>query len=484
MKIVTVVISCGPSPFLRRSLESFARTVTGEHSIHALHVGSGTPFAYLPQEFSNAGMNPDQAIDAENGLELNGALSAILSSTHDQDLLNIAGTDQLYLPGWADHVRVAFSTFDRLGQLSLHGVTRADFEVGADLAGGLHFERGDFVYVTPFDVGQASVIPVSLLRSGAVQVHRGSQTSAIDSARLSDGVRASGRFCAWSHKTFAYPMALDVRESDGLASAPWARALTEDVLARPSVARASVVFAGEEPQPEKTSQPVGAKPSRLWSMFDGWSAEVETLDFLHALVRLVKPRSAIETGTWLGRSAVAIGCALRDNGFGHLTTIDLSPEASAVAESRIRQFGLQSYVSLVVGPSLGFEPEGLYEFALFDSDIAIRADEFLKFYAVLDPGASVLFHDTAEHHPGSADNIRDLITMGLLEGMFMPTPRGLFVGRVVKPARPTEGVLSRTPRDFDAEAYLLAHPDVAAAGTDPAEDYKRRGWREAQPPAA
>ncbi|HVM99639.1 MAG TPA: hypothetical protein VMT68_05440, partial [Caulobacteraceae bacterium] len=97
MKIVTVVISCGPSPFLRRSLESFARTVTGEHSIHALHVGSGTPFAYLPQEFSNAGMNPDQAIDAENGLELNGALSAILSSTHDQDLLNIAGTDQLYL---------------------------------------------------------------------------------------------------------------------------------------------------------------------------------------------------------------------------------------------------------------------------------------------------------------------------------------------------------------------------------------------------
>jgi hypothetical protein len=70
------------------------------------------------------------------------------------------------------------------------------------------------------------------------------------------------------------------------------------------------------------------------------------------------------------------------------------------------------------------------------------------------------------------------MTMGLLEGLFFATPRGLFVGKIVKPARPTHGVLRQLPRGFDAEAYYQANPDVRAANVDAAEHYRAHGWRE------
>ena len=69
------------------------------------------------------------------------------------------------------------------------------------------------------------------------------------------------------------------------------------------------------------------KPARLWSMFDSLSAETEVLDFLHVLVRLVKPERILETGTWIGLSACAIGTAIAANGFGRLTTLEINGEA-------------------------------------------------------------------------------------------------------------------------------------------------------------
>ena len=213
-------------------------------------------------------------------------------------------------------------------------------------------------------------------------------------------------------------------------------------------------------------------------MFDGWTAEVETLDFFYSLVRLLKPRRVVETGTWLGRSAVSIGSALRDNGFGALTSIEINPDAAKVARDRVAEFGLDRSVSIHVETSLAFAPHGPYDLALFDSDIPIRAAEFLKFYEFLEPGSFILFHDTAPHHIGSADNIHDLIIMGLLEGLFLPTPRGLFVGKLIKPARPQQGALRQVPHGFNPDAYRAAHPDVAAAGVDPGEHYRVHGWRE------
>ena len=37
---------------------------------------------------------------------------------------------------------------------------------------------------------------------------------------------------------------------------------------------------------------------------------------------------------------------------------------------------------------------------------------------------------------------------------------------------------TRLPEGFDPTAYLLTHPDVAAAGMDAGDHYLRHGWRE------
>jgi hypothetical protein len=99
----------------------------------------------------------------------------------------------------------------------------------------------------------------------------------------------------------------------------------------------------------------------------------------------------------------------------------------------------------------------------------------------LEPRAIIVFHDTGVefHDAGGQDNVIDLMTMGLLEGIFLDTPRGIFVGRAVKPSRPVpSGVLRRLPHGFDAAAYLQANPDVAATDAEPGEHYRRCGWGE------
>ena len=118
-------------------------------------------------------------------------------------------------------------------------------------------------------------------------------------------------------------------------------------------------------------------------MFDGNTAETEVLDFLYTLVRLVKPEHAVETGTWLGRSAVAIASALRDNGFGHLISLEADPEVVRYAMAEIVAAGLEDWVEIVTDQSLKFQPQNELQFALLDSDIKVRADEFRHFYEKL-----------------------------------------------------------------------------------------------------
>jgi predicted O-methyltransferase YrrM len=197
--------------------------------------------------------------------------------------------------------------------------------------------------------------------------------------------------------------------------------------------RRSTVFPTEELQPEYT-EGIAGKSGQLWSMFDVRAAESEVLDFLYALVRMVKPGHAVETGTWLGRSAIAIGSAMRDNGFGHLSSLEVDPEPAGYAATRVRAAGLEVWVEIVTDDSLNYRPPSVLQFALLDSAVGLRAKEFRHFYEHLEHGATVVFHDTGVQFPGNlADAIRELIAEGLLLGSFYQTPRGIFVGSVQRP---------------------------------------------------
>src|SRR3982075_1655219 len=59
-----------------------------------------------------------------------------------------------------------------------------------------------------------------------------------------------------------------------------------------------------------------------WRMFDSMTAEVEVLEFLKCLVTTLKPRLVVETGTFLGISALWIAEGLQKNGFGRVVTCE------------------------------------------------------------------------------------------------------------------------------------------------------------------
>ena len=57
-----------------------------------------------------------------------------------------------------------------------------------------------------------------------------------------------------------------------------------------------------------------------WSADDDESAEVEVVELVGALVRVLQPEYVVETGTFVGRMAQGIGQALLLNGHGRSTS--------------------------------------------------------------------------------------------------------------------------------------------------------------------
>jgi glycosyltransferase involved in cell wall biosynthesis/protein-L-isoaspartate O-methyltransferase len=457
--ISTIVLNWNRAILLRQTLRSYADTVSGPAEIVVVDNGSMDESlrvieearSYLPRlktvflDQNIGGEAVNQCFDKVSG-----------------ELIHISENDLVYLPDWADHVRKAFLFFPDLGQLSLFGATSLDHHPRRRTRPSrLRFAQDKILYEALGNVGTASVLRASLINRHEIRIHNKVPPEPggfkfPDDGRLSADVKEAGFWCAWSDRYYVRNLGHELAEFDrdpdyyeqNYASKPWIgvaewRRLVAEARHWPQVRRHSVVFPdASEIQPERTMIPVGDKPPQLWSMFDGFTAEIEVLDFLYTLVRLTKPQRVLETGTWLGRSAIAIASALRDNGIGHLVTIESNGEAAEVAVRNIDDARLTTFVTLRVADSLAVELSETYELALFDSDISIRATEFCRFYDRLKPGAIVLFHDTAGSHIGSADRVVDLMTTGMLEGIFLPTPRGIFVGRVVKPSRPqSDGTL-------------------------------------------
>jgi len=65
-----------------------------------------------------------------------------------------------------------------------------------------------------------------------------------------------------------------------------------------------------------------------WSVVNefggGWAVELEVGEFLHGIVRMLKPDVIVETGTHKGFCALMMAKALEQNGDGHLHTVDLT----------------------------------------------------------------------------------------------------------------------------------------------------------------
>jgi predicted O-methyltransferase YrrM len=166
-----------------------------------------------------------------------------------------------------------------------------------------------------------------------------------------------------------------------------------------------------------------------WKMFDAQSAELEVLEFLKALVRTVKPDLIVETGTFVGHSAISMAEGLKENGFGRLITVEYDPVVFEKASRNIRESGLGDWIDFRRMSSLDIEIKDRIDILYSDSDLSIRESEVRKFLPQLKPGGLVLIHDASSSFQVVREAALRMEKEGLLSVLLLPTPRGLVIAQ-------------------------------------------------------
>jgi predicted O-methyltransferase YrrM len=86
------------------------------------------------------------------------------------------------------------------------------------------------------------------------------------------------------------------------------------------------------------------------SDFAGYSKPPRQCRLLYYLTRLKRPTAVLEMGTCVGISAAYLATALKQNGHGHLWTIEGSPKIADIATQTLSGLGLPSIATVVRGP--------------------------------------------------------------------------------------------------------------------------------------
>jgi len=179
---------------------------------------------------------------------------------------------------------------------------------------------------------------------------------------------------------------------------------------------------------DEFTQPNAECPDpRYWHAWDGESAEIEVSEFVGALVRMLQPDYVIETGSAFGHTSRTIGLALAQNGHGRLDSIELDRLRVLISRAQV----VDLPVSIVEAHSMGFVPPQPIDFAWFDSEVSTRIYEFNRFYKWMHKRTVVAFHDTGEQHQPLRSQIEEMAVQLRLAPVFLPTPRGICVARVL-----------------------------------------------------
>lgn len=166
-----------------------------------------------------------------------------------------------------------------------------------------------------------------------------------------------------------------------------------------------------------------------WRMYDSMTAEFEVLEFLRTLVTTAKPNLIVETGAFLGVSAVWMAEGLRRNGFGRLVSCEFDPVVMAKAQEKIAASGLADWIELRQASSLEMQVEGTIDLFYSDSDLEIREQEVRRFLPQISPFGLILMHDASSHPGVVREAALRLEAEGLISVVMLPTPRGLVVAQ-------------------------------------------------------
>ena len=169
-----------------------------------------------------------------------------------------------------------------------------------------------------------------------------------------------------------------------------------------------------------------------FKMYDSGGCEIEVGEFLYGLVRVVKPQRILETGLYSAITTMFMADAVRENGFGHIDTVEYEKIHIDRSKERLSKMGLLPYVTEYFQSSLEFQPSGEYEMILLDTEPQIRFSELVKFYPFVRPGGFIMIHDLNEQlgiGPNSPwENFKEKFGDKLLDNELqiinLPSPRG------------------------------------------------------------
>jgi predicted O-methyltransferase YrrM len=178
---------------------------------------------------------------------------------------------------------------------------------------------------------------------------------------------------------------------------------------------------------------VGATPEcphpEWWQMVDSQSSELEVLDFLKSIVLTTKPRLIVETGTFIGYSAIKMAEGLKANGFGKLITVEFDPDIFAKAKQRIDLSGLRDWIEYRNASSLEAPIDGTIDLLFSDSHLTIREQEIRRFLPQIDARGLILIHDASSHFKVVREAALRLEQEGLISVVLLSTPRGLVIAQ-------------------------------------------------------
>ena len=186
---------------------------------------------------------------------------------------------------------------------------------------------------------------------------------------------------------------------------------------------------GESVQAEYVPATAECPHPELWKMVDSQTSELEVLDFLKSVVMTVKPQLIVETGTFMGNSAIKMAEGLRANGFGRIITIEYDPAIFAKAKERFDASGLGSWIEYRNESSLETRIDGTIDILFSDSHLTIREQEIRRFLPQIDPRGLILIHDASSHFRTVREAALRLEQEGLISVVLLPTPRGLVIAQ-------------------------------------------------------
>ncbi len=179
-----------------------------------------------------------------------------------------------------------------------------------------------------------------------------------------------------------------------------------------------------------------------YTAFNDGSVECEVGEFLYSMVRILKPRYVLETGTYKGISSSYIAQGLKDNQTGFLNTLEIEQQHIDTSKQLWNSLDLIKWINSYKINSREFEPKYNYELMFLDSEPPFRFSELVKFYSFLTEGGYVFIHDAPlslcqgnvnPDHPeikswpfgDLPQEIKDWVKDEKLKPFHLPNPRGM-----------------------------------------------------------